>query len=61
MLSNVFLEKFFSNPEIRKVPVGLQSTVVKGLEEVLEDLQEENNFHHIAQILSDGGKKGGAE
>lgn len=56
MLSNVFLEKFFANNKIQKVPIGLQSDIVNAIEEVLEELQEEKHFSQIAQLFSGGGK-----
>ena len=59
MLSEVFLEKFYTNPEICKIPIGLQSVVVKGLEEVLEELQEEKHFAYISQLFAGGGNMGG--
>ncbi len=62
MLSEVFLEKFYANPEICKIPIGLQPVVVKGLEEVLEDLQEEKHFMRISQLFAGGnGKTGGGK
>lgn len=59
MLNNLFLEKFYSNPEICKIPIGMQPIVVRGLEEVLEELQEEKHFSYISQLFSGGGKAGG--
>lgn len=41
MFSDEILEKIFSHPETRKIPVGCQSTMVHVIEEVLES--EENN------------------
>ena len=61
MLSEVFLEKFYSNPEICKIPIGMQPIVVKGLEEVLEELQKEKRFVSISQLFAGGGKVGGGK
>lgn len=59
MLNNLFLEKFYANNKIQKVPIGLQSDIVGAIEEVLEELQEENRFVSISQLFAGGGKTGG--
>ena len=41
MFSDKILEKIFSDPEAQKVPIGYQSTMVRVVEKVLEE--EEND------------------
>lgn len=36
MFSDELLEKFFSDEEIRKCPVGTQSTIIHSIEKILE-------------------------
>lgn len=41
MFSNEVLEKIFENPKLAKVPLVYQSVVVRAIEEVLEDMENE--------------------
>lgn len=37
MLTDEFLERIFANEEMQKIPIGMQSTVVKAFQEVLDN------------------------
>ena len=39
MFSDEILEKIFEHPETRKVPIGYQSTMIRVVEEVLEEME----------------------
>ena len=38
MFSDEILEKIFEHPESQKVPIGYQSTMIRVVEEVLEEM-----------------------
>lgn len=62
MLNNLFLEKFFANNKIQRVPIGLQSDIAGAIEEVLEELQEEKHFMRISQLFAgENSKTGGGK
>ena len=44
MFSDEILEKIFAHPETSKVPIGCQSTMIHVIEEVLEDVENVNEF-----------------
>ena len=44
MFSDEILEKIFSHPETSKIPIGCQSTMIHVIEEVLEDVENVNEF-----------------
>lgn len=52
MLPDYILEKIFSNPEMRKIPVGCQSTAVTAFSDVLIGVMEENPDATIRELLS---------
>lgn len=41
MFTDEFLERIFSNEEMQKLPVGMQSTVVNAFQDVMEEIKEE--------------------
>lgn len=51
MFSDFILEKFFSHPEMQKIPVGTQATAVHVFEEILEDILEENPYAIISELF----------
>lgn len=51
MFSNDFLEKVFTHPEMRKIPVGAQSTAVQVFSEILEDRLEENPYEQLSSLF----------
>ena len=44
MFSDEILEKIFAHPETSKIPIGCQSTMIHVIEEVLEDVENVNEF-----------------
>ena len=44
MFSDEILEKIFSHPETSKIPIGCQSTMIHVIEEVLEEIENVNEF-----------------
>lgn len=51
MLSDDFLTKIFSHPEMQKIPVGAQSTAVHAMEDVLEEIRKENPYGTISELF----------
>lgn len=51
MFSDEILEKIFAHEEMRKIPIGCQSTAVHVFEEVLEDRLEENPYECISALF----------
>ena len=44
MFSDEILEKIFSHKETSKIPIWCQSTMIHVIEEVLEDIENVNEF-----------------
>ena len=44
MFSDEILEKIFAHPETSKIPIGCQSTMIHVIEEVLEGVENVNEF-----------------
>ena len=44
MFSDEILEKIFAHQETSKIPIGCQSTMIHVIEEVLEDVENVNEF-----------------
>ena len=42
MFSDKILEKIFSHPEISKIPIDTQSTMINVIESVLEEMEADN-------------------
>lgn len=53
MFTDGVLEKIFSRPELHKIPIGYQSTIIHAIEGTLEDILEENPCIALRQILSE--------
>ena len=57
MFSDEILEKIFAHPETNKIPIGCQSTMIHVIEEVLEDVENVNEFQQYinsdAETISD--------
>jgi hypothetical protein len=41
----------FENPEMRKIPIGCQSTAVHVFEDIIDRIMEENPYATIQSIL----------
>lgn len=54
MFTDDVLEKIFSHPEMRTIPVGAQSTAVHAFQEVMDDIRKENPYGTISELFSDG-------
>lgn len=53
MFKDEVLEKIFAHPEMQKIPIGCQSTAVHVFQEVLEEIEEENPYGTISELLSE--------
>jgi hypothetical protein len=51
MLSDSFKAMLFENPEMRKIPIGCQSTAVHVFEDIIDRIMEENPYATIQSIL----------
>lgn len=51
MFTDGVLEKIFSRPELRKIPIDYQSTMIHAIEEALEDILEENPYVSLSELL----------
>lgn len=52
MLKDEFLERIFAHEEMRKIPVGCQSTAVSVFEEILSEMVEENPYGTISELFT---------
>lgn len=51
MFTEGVLEKIFSRPELRKIPIDYQSATIHAIEEALEDILEENPYVSLSELL----------
>ena len=51
MFNDETLEKFFAHPEMQSIPVGMQSTIVNVVEEILQDILEANSYATVAELF----------
>lgn len=51
MFNDDTLEKFFAHKEMQSIPVGLQSTIVNIVEEILQSIMEENQYVTVAELF----------
>lgn len=52
MLSDLILEKIFSNSKVQKMPCSLQSDVIDVIEQIFSNIKEEQPYVSIAELLS---------
>lgn len=52
MFSDDVLEKIFSDSEMKKIPIGTQSTAISVVERVFEEIMEEKPYATLSDILS---------
>lgn len=45
------LERIFSHQEMQTIPLGAQSTAVKAISEVLEQIKEENPYATVSELF----------
>ena len=45
------LERIFAHREMQKIPLGAQSTAVKAISEVLEQIKEENPYVTVTELF----------
>lgn len=45
------LERIFAHKEMQKIPLGAQSTAVKAISEVLEQIKEENPYATVSELF----------
>lgn len=51
MFADGVLERIFSQPETRSIPVGTQSTMIRAIEEALQEILEENPYVSLSELL----------
>ena len=51
MFADGVLERIFSRPETRSIPVGTQSTMIHAIEEALQEILEENPYVSLSELL----------
>lgn len=51
MFTDGVLEKIFSRPELHKIPIGYQSTIIHAIEGTFEDILEENPYVSLSELL----------
>lgn len=51
MFTDGVLEKIFSRPEARNIPVGTQSEMIHAIEEALQEILEENPYVSLSELL----------
>lgn len=51
MFTDETLEKFFAHSEMQSIPVGLQSTIVNIVEEILQNILEVNPYATVAELF----------
>lgn len=51
MFADGVLEKIFSRPELHKIPIGYQSTIIHAIEGAFEDILEENPYVTLSELL----------
>lgn len=52
MFSDNILHRILADPEIKTVPVGCQSTVIRVVERTLNKIKEEQPYATLSDILS---------
>lgn len=52
VLKDKVLEIIFSDREIQKIPLGVQSTAVNTIERVLEQIKEENPYASLSELFN---------
>lgn len=53
MFKDEILEKIFADSEMKKIPIGCQSTSVNVMERVLEEIKEGNPYAAISELFTD--------
>lgn len=51
MLKDDFMEKIFAHEDMQRVPIGVQSTVVHALDEILEDMLQEKPEAKLRELM----------
>lgn len=51
MFSEEILERFFSDSEMQKIPIGTQATAVSAVERVLEQIKEERPYASLSELF----------
>lgn len=54
MFDEKILNKIYSHPRLKKIPVLFQNEVIKAIEEVLEEEAREYPFLHLAHTFQSG-------
>lgn len=52
MFREDILERFFSDSEMQKIPIGTQSTAISVIERVLEQIKEVEPYASLSELFS---------
>lgn len=44
LFNDEFLERLFADPEVNKIPIGCQSTMIDAIERLLEEFENANEL-----------------
>lgn len=53
MFTDEVLEKFFSDMEMQRIPVGCQSTAVRVFERIVEEMVRDDEYAYLSKLLSE--------
>lgn len=52
MLNDEVLERIFVHKDMKLVPIGYQSTVVTVISDILDEIERENPYAAVSELLS---------
>ena len=52
MISDELLERILASKEMRVVPIGFQSIIIKVISDILYDIERENPYATVSELLS---------
>ena len=52
MISDELLERILTSKEMRVVPIGFQSIIIKVISDILYDIERENPYATVSELLS---------
>ena len=52
MISDELLERILASKEMRVVPIGFQSIIIKVISDILHDIEREKPYATVSELLS---------
>ena len=52
MINDELLERILTSKEMRVVPIGFQSIIIKVISDILYDIERENPYATVSELLS---------